>query len=84
MKPGPAVSGKVPGSFKIKKLKSGEGKTIYSFQESGFKVDGYFFFIGGSVNKKGTKVTAITVDGGDDDPKPPSCTARGDGKGKRK
>ncbi|HEX5910182.1 MAG TPA: hypothetical protein VFY44_06785 [Thermoleophilaceae bacterium] len=82
VKPGATVSGTLGGSISIKKPTSSFNK--YSFQKSGLKLGGFAFSVSGTVNKAGTKVMSFRIDGGDTNPQPPSCTARGDGKPKKK
>lgn len=78
VKPGSTVTGKLSGSIKITKVKSSTGKTVYSFQKSSLKTGGFAFSFSGTANKKGTKVKNARIDGGDLDPKPPSCTHNSD------
>jgi len=82
VKPGPTLSGTLPGSITVKKP-TGSFKR-YSFQKSSLKISGYAFSVSGTVNKAGTKVSDFRIDGGDTNPQPPSCTARGDGNPKKK
>lgn len=82
VKPGPTVSGTLASSITVKKPTSSFKK--YSFQKSSLKLGGFAFSVLGTVNKAGTKVSDFRVSGGDTNPSPPSCTANGDGKPKRK